>query len=99
MNLTMTDERTSVKTLTVEQIPISLVDRGDGPPTLLLHGLFDSAETWAGVTERLQDQLRCLVPDLPGFGRSGTAADFDCSLPHLAEFIDHLLAAAGITEP
>jgi pimeloyl-ACP methyl ester carboxylesterase len=29
--------------LTVEGIPITLVDQGSGTPTLLLHGLFDSA--------------------------------------------------------
>jgi pimeloyl-ACP methyl ester carboxylesterase len=86
-------------TLTVENIPIALVDQGNGPPTLLLHGIFDSAETWRGVAERLQGHLRCLVPDLPGFGRSGAAADFDCALPHLAQFIEHLLAAIGIAEP
>jgi pimeloyl-ACP methyl ester carboxylesterase len=85
--------------LMVENIPISLIDQGDGPPTLLLHGLFDSAETWSGVTERLRGHLRCLVPDLPGFGYSGTTADFDCELPHLAQFIEHLLDAIGITEP
>ncbi len=97
--ITIPDEHTSATTLTVEHMPIYLVDQGEGPPTLLLHGIFDSADTWAGVAERLQGHLRCLVPDLPGFGRSGTTADFDCGLPHLAEFIDHLLAAIGIAEP
>jgi pimeloyl-ACP methyl ester carboxylesterase len=86
-------------TLTVENIPIYLIDQGDGPPTLLLHGIFDSADTWRGVTECLQGHLRCLVPDLPGFGRSGAPADFDCALPHLAQFIDNLLATIGIAEP
>jgi pimeloyl-ACP methyl ester carboxylesterase len=86
-------------TLTVENIPIYLVDQGDGPPTLLLHGIFDSADTWAGVTERLSGSFRILAPDLPGFGRSGAPADFDASLPHLAQFVDNLLAEIGIAEP
>ncbi len=86
-------------TLTVENIPIYLVDQGDGPPTLLLHGIFDSADTWAGVTERLRGSFRVLAPDLPGFGRSGAPADFDASLPHLAQFVDNLLTAIGIAEP
>ena len=85
--------------LTVENIPIYLVDQGEGEPTLLLHGIFDSADTWAGVTERLRGSFRVLAPDLPGFGRSGTATDFDASLPHLAQFVDNLLAAIGIDEP
>jgi haloalkane dehalogenase len=93
------DLRAHTRALTVENIPISLIDQGSGTPTLLLHGIFDSADTWSGVVERLSGRLRCLVPDLPGFGRSGGPANFDASLPHLAQFIDNLLAAAGINEP
>jgi haloalkane dehalogenase len=89
----------SPATLTVENIPIHLVDQGDGPPTLLLHGIFDSADTWGGVVERLRGRFRVLAPDLPGFGRSGAPADFDAGLPHLAQFVDNLLAAIGIAEP
>src|SRR5215212_10567601 len=93
------DLRNHSRQLTVENIPITLVDQGSGPPTLLLHGLFDSADTWGGVVERLRGRYRLLVPDLPGFGSSGAPADYDTSLPHLAQFIDNLLAAAGISEP
>jgi len=85
--------------LTVENIPIYLVDQGSGTPTLLLHGIFDSADTWRGVVERLRGRYRCLAPDLPGFGRSGEPADFDFALPHLAQFTDNLVAAIGIDQP
>ena len=85
--------------LSVENIPITLIDAGSGTPTLLLHGLFDSADTWGGVVEHMRTHYRLLVPDLPGFGHSGAPANYDTSLPHLAQFIDNLLAAAGISEP
>src|SRR5918997_5695504 len=91
--------REELRQLTVENIPIALIDRGSGPPTLLLHGIFDSADTWQDVIPHLQGSLRCLVPDLPGFGRSGEARDFDGRLPHLAQFVENLLAAAGIDGP
>ena len=91
--------RNQSRQLSVENIPITLIDQGCGTPTLLLHGLFDSADTWGGVVERLRGHYRLLVPDLPGFGHSGAPADYDTSLPHLAQFIDNLLDAAGITEP
>ena len=91
--------REELRQLTVENIPIALIDRGSGPPTLLLHGIFDSADAWQDVIPHLQGALRCLVPDLPGFGRSGEGRDFDGSLPHLAEFIEHLFAAADIDGP
>jgi pimeloyl-ACP methyl ester carboxylesterase len=83
----------------VENIPIQIADYGSGTPTLLLHGIFDSADTWRGVSERLQASYRCVAPDLPGFGYSGASADFDCGLPHLAQFIDNLIGALGIDEP
>ena len=85
--------------LVVDNIPIQIVERGTGAPTLLLHGIFDSADTWGGVIERLQPGYRCLAPDLPGFGYSGEPADFDCTLPRLAQFIDHLIDALAIREP
>jgi pimeloyl-ACP methyl ester carboxylesterase len=91
--------RQPAREVLVEGLPIYLVDRGSGTPTLMLHGIFDSADTWQDVVERLEGQVRCLVPDLPGFGRSGDPASFDATLPHLAEFIDHLLDAVGIAEP
>src|SRR5215207_9571817 len=91
--------RDQSRQLTVEHIPITLIDQGSGTPTLLLHGLFDSADTWGDVVERLRGRYRLLVPDLPGFGSSGAPANYDTSLPHLAQFIDNLLAAAGIAEP
>jgi pimeloyl-ACP methyl ester carboxylesterase len=99
VNAPVFDLRDQSRQLTVEQIPITLIDQGNGTPTLLLHGLFDSADTWGGVVERLRGRYRLLVPDLPGFGHSGAPADYDTSLPHLAQFIDNLLAAAGINEP
>src|SRR5690242_12876446 len=88
-----------ITTLTVENIPITLIDHGTGTPTLLLHGIFDSADTWRPLIERSRAAVRYLAPDLPGFGRSGTPADFDGGLPRLAEFVEHLLDAAGISEP
>lgn len=44
---------------------------GDGPVVLLVHGITNSSETWAPVTERLAGRgLRVLAPDLPGHGNS-----------------------------
>src|SRR6266511_3484581 len=88
-----------ITSLIVENIRIQIADQGAGAPTLLLHGLFDSADVWRGVSERLQANYRCLAPDLPGFGHSGEPTDFDFGLPHLAQFIDNLINALGINEP
>lgn len=52
------------------------VDEGDGPPVLMLHG----EPTWGFLYRKLMGPLldagyRCVVPDLPGFGRSDKPVD------------------------
>jgi pimeloyl-ACP methyl ester carboxylesterase len=43
---------------------------GDGPPLLLLHGIGNSAQTWAGVVEKLAAEHTVVAPDLLGHGSS-----------------------------
>lgn len=54
------------------------VDAGEGPPIVLLHG----EPTWSFLYRRTLAPLlaaghRCVVPDLPGFGRSDKPTDVD----------------------
>lgn len=78
---------------------IFLKDHGTGPPTLFLHGNPDTADIWDSVTARLHQHYRCIVPDLPGFGRSRTPQEFDCSFGDLGKFVDELLESMNITQP
>src|SRR3954471_2261364 len=48
----------------------AFVRAGDGPPLLLLHGIGNSAQTWAGVIEKLAAEHTVLAPDLLGHGSS-----------------------------
>src|SRR3954454_9443014 len=48
----------------------AFVRAGDGPPLLLLHGIGNSAQTWAGVIDRLAAEHAVLAPDLLGHGSS-----------------------------
>lgn len=86
-------------TLTVQGAKVHLVDVGSGTPTLFLHGNPDSADVWRGVIADMKGSFRCLAPDLPGFGRSQALADFDASAEGLAQWVDDLISAIGITEP
>lgn len=56
-------------------LPLAVTELGDGPPVLLLHGLFSSAEVnWLkyGAAQRLAEAgYRVILPDLRGHGRSG----------------------------
>ncbi len=74
------------------------VDQGQGPPTVFLHGNPDSAEVFAKVMDSL-GECRCLAPDLPGFGRTSTRADYLYTLDHMADFVPDLLSALGVREP
>lgn len=57
--------------ITVGNANIRYWDEGQGPPLLLVHGLGGFAENWAANIFPLAERHRVLVPDLPGFGRSG----------------------------
>src|SRR3954463_12180198 len=46
------------------------VRAGSGPALLLLHGIGNNCETWAGVIDRLAETHTVIAPDLLGHGRS-----------------------------
>jgi len=48
--------------------------RGSGPPVVLLHGQPGSASEWEPVSERLAIDFTVIVPDRPGYGRTGGRA-------------------------
>ncbi|MEI4272882.1 alpha/beta fold hydrolase [Klenkia sp. LSe6-5] len=48
----------------------AFVTAGSGPAVLLLHGIGNSAQTWAGVLDRLAEQHTVIAPDLLGHGDS-----------------------------
>ena len=50
------------------------VDEGSGPAVLLIHGQPGTAADWTGVAHALRDRFRVLVPDRPGYGRTGGRA-------------------------
>lgn len=64
--------RTSAATHTMEVVGtrIAWVERGSGPPLVLLHGVGDSHRTWRRLAPMLADRYRLLMPDLPGHGLS-----------------------------
>lgn len=65
---------------------------GAGPPILFVHGFPLDGRMWHPAVERLAARFRCIVPDLRGFGRSGTSpqASMTRFADDLAALLDHL---------
>jgi len=59
--------------------PVALVydSVGEGPPLVILHGLFGWARNWQSVARALADRYRVLVVDARNHGRSPHAAAMD----------------------
>jgi len=83
------------KNVTIQGVNLVYLDQGTGTPVLLIHGFCGNAYNWSEVFEPLSKDFRVIVPDLPGYGKSGCPgkdqkptmiwyADF------LAEFLDQI---------
>ncbi len=56
--------------LEIAGVSTPVLEGGEGPPIVLLHGLGGFAEEWRLVIPMLTGDHRVVVPDLPGLGRS-----------------------------
>jgi 4,5:9,10-diseco-3-hydroxy-5,9,17-trioxoandrosta-1(10),2-diene-4-oate hydrolase len=70
------------------------VEAGQGDPLVMVHGLGGSWDNWLPVLAPLSGRHRCLVPDLPGFGRS-IKPEAPYSVGWFAEVLRDLLRGAG----
>ncbi len=61
-------------TAAVTSTGLAVDERGAGTPVVLVHGQPGSARAWGPVVQRLPSDLRVLVPDRPGYGRTLRAA-------------------------
>lgn len=86
----------------VQGAPVSLREQGpaDAPPVVLLHGNPDTQETWGGVLRALDGApLRCLAPDLPGFGGSASHPGPERTLERFAGWTAELVTALAGERP
>lgn len=52
---------------------LNTVEMGEGPPLVLIHGLFGAARNWGAIQKRLAARHRVLAPDLRNHGESPRA--------------------------
>jgi pimeloyl-ACP methyl ester carboxylesterase len=96
-----TPRRRRPNTLRIGDLDLRVLEEGDGPPLLLLHGFPDRAEEWRYVGARLRAAgRRTIAPDMRAFGESSApAARGAYRVDHVLEDVVGVLDALGVGEP
>lgn len=68
----------------------------DAPALLLLHGYPSSSHIFRNIMELLAGAARVVAPDMPGFGFTEVAADYDFSFENIGRTIDAFADALGV---
>jgi pimeloyl-ACP methyl ester carboxylesterase len=77
-------------------VGIHLLEEGNGPPVLFLHGYPTNAQLWRHLIPAVGRQRRAVAMDLPGFGGSDAPASAAYDLAFFHKTIDAALDALGI---
>jgi len=80
------------------ELRLHVFEWGDeaGWPVVVLHGGAHHAGHWEAVCEAMPGEIRCIVPDQRGHGRSDWAPDGDCSCRADVEDLVAVLDAIGV---
>lgn len=84
------------RTLHLAGVATAVLEGGDGPPIVLLHGPGEYAAKWIRVVPELVRSYRVIAPDMPGHGEShvpGGAIEPDRVLAWLGALIEHTCAS------
>jgi len=83
--------------LTVDRIRLHVVEAGEGPALVLLHGLSATHANWEYTIRAFADRWHVVAPDLPGHGRSAKP-DAPYTIDFYAGVIRSLGRELGIDE-
>lgn len=81
--------------LDLSSVPTAVLEGGEGPPVVFLHGPGESATNWRWTIPDVATSHRVVVPDLPAHGSSGTgnrALDADLTVAWLDELLERTCA-------
>jgi pimeloyl-ACP methyl ester carboxylesterase len=88
--------------ISITNVDLAYIDRGDGPPVVFLHGFPLDHTMWSSQIAALESTFRVIAPDLRGFGQSplGNADPGQgISMEEYAEDVAQLLDALSIRQP
>ena len=74
-----------------------VVEQGEGPPVLLVHGTAASTHSWRNVMPLLADRYRVVAVDLPGHGRTQSRGARDLNIKRMAAGLGALVQALGVS--
>jgi pimeloyl-ACP methyl ester carboxylesterase len=78
-----------------EGCPVNVIELGEGPPIVFVHGLGGSWQNWLEQLPAFAPEHRCVAFDLPGFGASPRPDD-EISIPGYGSLVHALLGKLGI---
>jgi pimeloyl-ACP methyl ester carboxylesterase len=88
----------TTRTLDIDGVATAVIEAGDGPPLLLLHGGIEcGGAMWAPVITQLARHHRVVVPDVPGLGRSAPVPRLDVDT--FARWLTALAETTGLDSP
>jgi pimeloyl-ACP methyl ester carboxylesterase len=89
------DWREHQRWIRVEGTPVNVIDYGEGPPLVFVHGLGGSWPNWLEQLPHFGRSHRTIAVDLPGFGHSPMPRK-KITIKGYAETMDRLLDELGI---
>lgn len=79
--------------ITIDGVPLRVVDEGSGPVVVMLHGSIVSLHEWDLVAQRLRKDYRVVRLDWPPYGMSGPDPSGVYSTPRAAQLLAGLVEA------
>jgi len=87
--------------LDVDGVRLHYLERGEGPPLVLVHGLGSMVDDFvlSGLVARLAERYRVIAIDRPGYGRSSRPRDRLWTLSRQAELVHRALRRLDVYCP
>jgi pimeloyl-ACP methyl ester carboxylesterase len=82
--------------VTVADRPVNVIELGDGPPIVFVHGLSGSWPNWLEQLPVFAAEHRVIAMDLPGFGHSPMPTE-TITISLYARILDSLLETLGVS--
>jgi len=82
--------------LNVDGHRIAYLERGEGPPVMLLHGIPTSSLLWRNIIPELASGRRMIAPDMLNYGKSDKPRDADVSIQAQTRVLLGFMDALGI---